>query len=207
VPPVLIILAVVLVSDPWPADNPIVSATLIPAWATDTTPVRQPALVPEYAHAGYTFRCSDCHRILPSPPETDRRLTQHTEVVLKHGINTRCLNCHHPDNRDAFVADDGGEIPWSQPQLLCAKCHGPVYRDWQHGAHGRSNGYWDTTQGPQTRRKCIECHDPHQPPFPPMPPAPAPHTLRMGPQGQPRHHEAHDPLRIRDAAPYPREEH
>lgn len=62
--------------------------------------------------------------------------------------------------------------------------------------HGRTNGYWDTSRGEQSRRKCIECHDPHQPPFPPMRPAPGPETLRMGPQGPGGHGEVRNPLRV-----------
>jgi hypothetical protein len=95
-----------------------------------------------------------------------------------------------------FVDDFGGEIPWDQPQRVCAKCHGPVYRDWQHGSHGRTNGYWDARRGVQTRRRCIECHDPHQPPFPPLSPAPGPNTLRMGSRHAGRHVAAPDPLRL-----------
>jgi hypothetical protein len=138
----------------------------------------------------------DCHRIIPSPTETFRKLTQHPEIRLNHGINTRCFNCHHPTNRNVFVDDFGREIPWREPQLLCAKCHGPVYRDWQAGSHGRINGYWDTAKGPQTKRRCIECHDPHHPPFAALTPAPGPNTLRMGPQEPPTHEGKHDPLRI-----------
>jgi hypothetical protein len=138
----------------------------------------------------------DCHRIIPSPAETLRRLTQHTEIQFNHGINTRCFNCHHPTNRNAFVDDFGHEIPWDQPQQLCAKCHGPVFRDWQAGSHGRSNGYWDITRGQQRRLRCIECHDPHTPPFAPMAPAPGPTTLRMGPQEPAAHGGKRDPLRI-----------
>ena len=159
--------------------------------------MRRPSLAPQYTVAAYTYGCSDCHAIIPSPEEPRRKLTQHTEIQLKHGINASCFNCHHPRNRDAFVDDFGGEIAWDQPQLVCAKCHGPVFRDWEHGSHGRANGYWDTAIGPQTRRKCIECHDPHQPPFPPMKPAPGPSTLRMGPQDHAGHSEVLGPLRLR----------
>jgi hypothetical protein len=162
--------------------------------------VRQPNLRPWYELGVFTYRCSDCHRIIPSPAEPDRTLTQHREIRLRHGINTRCFNCHHRTNRDAFVDDYGNEIPWDQPQLVCAKCHGPVYRDWQHGSHGRTNAYWDPKQGKQIRRRCIECHDPHCPPFAPMVPAPGPHTLRMGPQEFGPHGEGHDPLRLGTAS-------
>jgi hypothetical protein len=101
------------------------------------------------------------------------------------------------------VDDFGTPIPWDQPQLLCAKCHGPVYRDWQHGSHGRLNGYWDKTRGPQIRRRCIECHDPHTPPFTPLKPAPRPNTLRMdvgGAQDTALPTMETDPLRIHPAA-------
>jgi len=183
-------------------EGPAPSPAAIPAWAVDPTPVRQPRLRPVYKVGVYTYRCSECHKIVSSPAETLRRLTQHREVKLQHGINTRCFNCHHRANRDAFVDDYGNEIPWDQPQLLCAKCHGPVFRDWQHGAHGRTNGYWDTSRGVQTRRRCIECHDPHCPPFAPLAPAPPPHSLRMGPQEAAGQGEIHDPLRL-DSRPSP----
>ena len=183
VPLALFTFAAVLASDPLPFENPVSPPSPVPDFATDATPVRRPKLRPEYVVGVYTYRCSDCHKIIPSPSETDRTLTQHAEIRLEHGINTRCFNCHHLTNRDAFVDDYGGEITWNQPQFLCAKCNGPVYRDWQHGSHGRTNGYWNTAQGPQTRRRCIECHDPHQPPFTALAPAPGPHTLHIGAAG------------------------
>jgi hypothetical protein len=193
----LLVFALILAFNPLPFQSPVSQATPVPAWATDISPVRHPELKPEYQAGVFSFRCSDCHKILPPRAhDTVRTVAQHQEVVLKHGLNTWCLSCHHPENRDAFVDDRGEEIPWDQPQLLCAKCHGPVYRDWEHGAHGRTNGYWDKGQGEQTRRKCIECHDPHQPPFPPMRPAPGPNTLRMGPQGGEIHSEVRNPLKV-----------
>ena len=168
----------------------------LPPSAIDPTPIRQPAGEPRYVVAGYIYRCSDCHRILPSPAETHRTLGQHKEIHLGHGLNTRCFNCHHRMNRDAFVDDLGGEIPWEQPQLLCARCHGPVYRDWEAGSHGRVNGYWDTAAGPQTKRRCIECHDPHHPPFQALKPAPGPNTLRMGASEATHEPVSGNPLRL-----------
>ena len=192
----LLLLAGVLAFGGWSFEPPYPGPVQVPASATDAKPVRQPQLQPLLAVGVFTSRCSDCHKIIPSPAETDRTLTQHREVRLRHGINTRCFNCHHRTNRDAFVDDYGHEIPWDQPQLLCAKCHGPVYRDWQHGSHGRTNGYWDLKLGAQTRRKCIECHDPHCPPFAPLAPAPGPNTLRMGSQDAHTRPEGRDPLRV-----------
>ncbi len=170
---------------------------MVPAAVTSMAPVRKAELKPEIEIAGFSYHCSDCHRHIESPPETTRSLTQHRNVVLEHGMNTRCFNCHHRTNRDAFVDDWGREIPFDQPQLVCGKCHGPVYRDWLNGSHGRTNGYWDAAQGPQERRRCIECHDPHAPRFGSLVPAPGPNTLRMGDQSEPPgHHGPHNPLRV-----------
>lgn len=198
VPAVLFAFALFLLVGPFPFRSPVPEASLVDARFTDPTPVRRPAVAPEYSTGVFTYRCNDCHAIIPPPRKVGARtVLQHQEIRLEHGINTGCLNCHHPTNRNAFVGYGGREIPWDQPQRLCSKCHGPVYRDWQHGSHGRTNGYWDTSRGEQTRRKCIECHDPHRPPFPSLAPAPGPHTLRMG-EGTSRHEGGTShPLRLR----------
>lgn len=177
---VFALLATFLFADPWPYERPYPIAEAVPLWVVDTAPVRSPTLRPVVTIAGYTYRCSECHDLFPSPLETDRTLTQHRDISLQHGINNRCFNCHNRTSRDAFASDDGSPIPFDQPQLLCAKCHGPVFRDWTHGVHGRTNGYWDTSRGLLDRKKCIQCHDPHAPAFAAMRPAPGPATLRMG---------------------------
>lgn len=194
---VLVVTGAVLASNPLPFHSPVSEAVLVPPWAIDPAPVRRPRREPSYPVAVYSYRCSDCHAIItPRAGETYRTATQHREIRLEHGINTSCFNCHHPSNRDVFVGDDGVEIPWGQSSRLCAKCHGPVFRDWQHGAHGRTNGYWDTSRGVQTRRGCIECHDPHRPPFPGLPPAPPPHSLRAGAPRESAFAAPPNPLRL-----------
>jgi hypothetical protein len=198
VPVSLFLAALVMVLDPLPFRSPLPAAVPASFQATDISPVRTPIGSPQYEVSVYRYECSDCHRIIPSPGDAFRTLTQHREIELDHGMNTRCFNCHHPTNRDAFVDDFGDEIPWSQPQRVCAKCHGPVYRDWQHGSHGRSNGHWLLTAGPQIRLKCIECHDPHRPPFTALHPAPGPHTLRTDPHAVGPPSETANPLRLDD---------
>jgi hypothetical protein len=201
---VFAVLAGLLATGPWPYTKPYADAAPVARWVTDTAPVRRPSLQPMIQIAGYTYRCSECHNLFPSPPETVRTLTQHTHIALKHGINTRCFNCHNLTNRDTFVDDWGRPIPYGQPQLVCAKCHGPVYRDWLHGSHGRTNGFWDARKGSMQRRKCVECHDPHEPPFRPMKPAPPPQTLRMGDQDFPPEYPAvSNPLGIYRQIPPP----
>lgn len=191
-------LAVILALKPLEFDSPVSSPVSVPAEVTDPTPVRHPSPEPLYRLGAFTYRCSECHRAVPVAHAAGHELTNHMGIHLAHGINSRCLNCHHAVNREAFVDDYGEEIPWDQPQLLCARCHGPVYRDWQHGSHGRINGYWDTSRGEQVRLKCVRCHDPHQPPFAPLPSAPGPHTLRVTPHSGDDHTNEPNPLRVTD---------
>ncbi|MBI4349936.1 MAG: hypothetical protein HY550_00710 [Elusimicrobia bacterium] len=143
----------------------------------DTTPVRgrlKTALMTEGTP------CGTCHDSM-DPPAVDpsKRGTFHSQIVLRHGANVRCFNCHNSGKRDFFSGFGGEPIPYSRVETLCAKCHGPHYRDWQQGAHGRRNGYWNTAMGERKTQVCIVCHDPHWPVFKPLRAAPAPRTLRV----------------------------
>jgi hypothetical protein len=139
----------------------------------DKTPPRRTKGL-DLVKLGWTYNCMDCHKLLPARWHYDRPMVEHEWIKLNHGNNRFCLNCHHPTNRNAFVDYDGSEIREADVVQLCAKCHGPTYRDWQAGVHGRRNGYWNVSQGTQTRLRCIECHDPHQPVFQAVKPLRAP---------------------------------
>ena len=180
VPLCLAVFALVLARAPSDFRSPVQATPFVPKWAASTETVRRPNLEPFVELAGRRYSCRDCHDKFVFME--DPNLAIHHNIALGHGINDRCLNCHHATNRDAFAGNRSDEIPYDQPQLLCAKCHGPVYRDWLNRSHGRTNGFWNERFGPVERRRCVECHDPHTPPFPPMKPAPPPHTIRMGNQ-------------------------
>lgn len=119
---------------------------------------------------GWTYNCMECHKLLTAKWHYDRPMAEHQDIKLDHGNNRFCINCHHPTDRNAFVDYDGSVIPEAQVVQLCAKCHGPTYRDWKAGVHGRLNGHWDKTSGSRTQLRCIQCHDPHAPKFPSMKP-------------------------------------
>lgn len=123
-------------------------------------------------------RCLECHDDMERPTKDPVGQLKEHKRVLHHGRNNRCFNCHHddPKKRGQFVAYDGSPVPYQDVVLLCAKCHGPHYRDWSAGAHGRRNGYWDAKLGPQVAEKCIACHDPHWPYFKRLPSLPGPQT-------------------------------
>lgn len=124
---------------------------------------------------GWRYDCMECHQHVDAKRfDREEIKVEHERIQLDHGNNRYCLNCHHPDNRNSFVDYDGSEIPESQVTMLCAKCHGPKYRDWEAGVHGRQNGYWDLTKGTRSKLRCIQCHDPHAPAFPEITPMAAP---------------------------------
>ena len=141
---------------------------------------------------GWKYDCMECHRHVDDPRFNREELkVEHEHMVFNHGNNRYCLNCHHPENRNAFVDYDGSEIPEAEVTMLCAKCHGPKYRDWKAGVHGRQNGYWDPSKGPKSKLRCIQCHDPHAPAFPLIQPEAAPHYPKRAPakpSGDNHHH-------------------
>jgi hypothetical protein len=150
---------------------------------------------------GFERTCMDCHRVFPPADIAPEDLQQHTHIVLNHGINDRCRNCHYTGDRDRLLLRGGETIGFSEVELLCAKCHGPTFHDWEKGIHGRTVGYWDSTRGEIRRLTCNECHDPHNPRVPamdPLRPLPGPRTLRQvlpHLPGEGDHVGARDPLR------------
>lgn len=105
----------------------------------------------------------------------------HRQQFLRHGENKRnndCFNCHDKNNLAQLKLRDGTTLKFTESSRLCGGCHGPTYRDWEAGIHGRTGGHWLRDAGPPQRKDCTSCHDPHFPAFPRMFPAPAPHALR-----------------------------
>jgi len=145
----------------------------------DITPVRG-AVRPLRLHRdGDEYECTTCHDTFAGDQNEAALKDEHKDISFDHGLNQRCLNCHNAKNCQTYVNYDGSEIPTDQPTRLCAKCHGPLYREWLIGIHGRTNGYWDPSRGEQKKLDCIQCHDPHHPRFQPMTPEPPPLLTRF----------------------------
>lgn len=177
-----ILLAVWFLFGPSGADIPIPEAAAVTAADIDPAPRRSPVLTdpPVVKLNGFERDCQDCHRILNFERDGDRPRYQHTDIVLKHGLNDRCVDCHAVDNRNRLAVDHEVSVPFTESSRLCAKCHGPTYRDWDVGVHGKSVGAWDPESPDRKRFDCVQCHDPHAPAYEAMAPLPGPNTLRMG---------------------------
>ncbi len=121
-----------------------------------------------------SIACGSCHGNLPANPtrrSAEGLVEFHQQLTFNHGPAEgflSCLTCHNQDNYNQLRLADGTGLAFRDVQQLCAQCHSKQNRDYEHGAHGGMNGYWDRTRGPQTRKTCIECHDPHSPKFPSM---------------------------------------
>ncbi|MCP4266540.1 MAG: hypothetical protein GY777_13365 [Candidatus Brocadiaceae bacterium] len=122
----------------------------------------------------FEYTCNECHRVFSTKGSGKNRIAEHVDLKLNHGSNDNCMNCHHKVNRNAYVTNDGNEIPSNRPEILCSKCHGMVYRDWMIGVHGRISISWNSNSKGWHLLVCTECHDPHDPGFPQLVPMPGP---------------------------------
>jgi len=105
---------------------------------------------------------------------------EHDDIVMAHGRhhrNNNCFNCHDETNLELLQTRDGRHLKIVESPALCGSCHGPTYRDWEAGVHGRTSGYWQRNLGSIDRKVCTSCHNPHSPAFPSRAPAPGPHLL------------------------------
>lgn len=165
-----------------PPENPLVD----PKFTNTTTARLSTAELRRRGEDTSGTECYACHERTKTPTlhmSTNGTLKlpeEHSDLVMRHGRNNRndiCFNCHSSTNLEALVTRDGRTLAIEQSTLLCASCHGPTYRDWEVGVHGRLNGYWNTALGPVARQDCVSCHDPHNPAFPSFNPAPGPRQL------------------------------
>ncbi|MBN8525078.1 MAG: hypothetical protein J0M02_07070 [Planctomycetes bacterium] len=114
-----------------------------------------------------TIACSTCHAVRTPDPsnKVGSDLDQfHQGLQFQHGSNT-CLSCHDPGSYDHLRRSDGQRLAFEDSIELCSQCHGPQRRDYDNGAHGGMNGYWDLQRGGRVRNTCIDCHDPHVPKY------------------------------------------
>lgn len=115
-----------------------------------------------------TASCSTCHST--TTPNTARNTAvdlfqSHRGLTYKHGDQS-CLSCHNAANYDTLHLADGRSVEFPDVMTLCAQCHGPQKRDFDHGSHGGMNGHWDLSKGGRLRNNCVNCHDPHHPAYP-----------------------------------------
>lgn len=130
------------------------------------------------------YACHDHKKQVVLKFDAEKRIIlaeEHNDLVMAHGTHNRnnnCFNCHDEANLELLQTRDGRQLKLLESTPLCGSCHGPTYRDWEAGVHGRTSGFWDPKSGELTRQNCVSCHDPHSPKFPPQKPAPGPHGLR-----------------------------
>lgn len=129
-------------------------------------------LIPVEPATLYYFPCNDCHNDME--PNTERRelVDMHDDILFDHDSENRwCLACHDTDQRDSLRLADGRLLGFNESFRLCGQCHGPKYRDWRLGIHGKRTGEWD---GAKQYYLCVHCHNPHSPKFQSLEPMPPP---------------------------------
>ncbi len=182
-------LAAAFIVKVWGRPTSLYPIPLVDASFLDTAPARESyaELVRKKADLS-DFDCYGCHERGKPPPiryDTNHSIIipkEHANLVMGHGRhdrNNNCFNCHDEHNLEQFQTRDGRALKFAESTPLCGSCHGPTYRDWEAGIHGRTSGYWARELGGIQRRDCVECHNPHSPKFPGRKPAPGPHPLRQ----------------------------
>ena len=195
--PIFFVVAIIFVFLPESVDIPIISGINVISNPIAPVPIRQPLGDPPVAVVNNFERtCVECHKLFKSKSPNTARVNYHENIIMDHGANDQCINCHDYQDHNKLVLLGGKTILYSETVKLCSQCHGPTYRDWQKGMHGKTLGYWDISKGESRRLVCTECHDPHAPAYPVFPPFPGPNTLRMGDQIVPEEPGGrHNPLR------------
>ncbi|MBT3218562.1 MAG: hypothetical protein HN348_05675 [Proteobacteria bacterium] len=107
--------------------------------------------------------CATCHGVKPADGPADF----HGAISINHG-DLACTACHDPNDTTLLHLADTTTVEFGDTMALCAQCHGPQHRDYQHGSHGGMTGYWDLTRGPRSRNHCVDCHSPHTPSIEPV---------------------------------------
>jgi hypothetical protein len=119
------------------------------------------------------YPCSSCHASMEINRKKRELKDEHAKIKLHHAETMRwCLDCHEARNRDKLRLYNGELINFTESYRLCGECHGPQYRDWRAGIHGKRTGHF--AGGKRTYLLCAHCHDPHEPKFKPIKPEPPP---------------------------------
>ncbi len=148
--------------DPWTSNNKETSRSL----PTINEIVLNPPRSLDY------YPCNDCHSELEVNTQRRELVDMHDDIIFNHDSEHRwCLDCHDATNRDSLRLANGRLIAFDVSYELCGQCHGPKFRDWKLGIHGKRSGEWN---GQKTYYRCVHCHDPHSPRFKLLEPMPAP---------------------------------
>ena len=152
-----------------------ISSEVNTGFAADST-----ILIPVGSFSSDYFPCSMCHDELPLNTQRRKLVDMHDDIVFDHdSANRWCLACHSATTRDSLVLAGGQLLGFPESYRLCGQCHGPKYRDWRLGIHGKRTGNWN---GQKQYFLCVQCHDPHSPkikPLQPMPPPRRPEVIKI----------------------------
>jgi hypothetical protein len=142
-------------------------------FAVNVTAEKEQFPVPKPPFSKGIFPCSDCHGGMELNAKKRVLKEAHTDIKLHHADSVRwCLDCHDPANRDKLKLASGEPVDFTESYILCGQCHGPTYRDWKAGIHGKRTGYF--SGGSRMYYLCVNCHNPHDPKFKPIKPEPPP---------------------------------
>lgn len=181
-------LGILFATGAWGRIAPAAPAAPVDRKFLDATPLRKTYADLARAREDLSdYDCYTCHEKNKPPPirfDANHRIIipkEHANITMAHGSHERsnlCYHCHNEQNLLTLQGNDRRELKFDNVPALCGTCHGPVFRDWETGVHGRTGGFWDHRLGTGVRLSCANCHDPHAPRFAGIAPAPGPQPPR-----------------------------
>lgn len=177
---VFVLLTVSFIAGFWKTDRELIRHEPVDPEYYSALPVRKATLQPVLVKDGVKYRCNDCHQGLEITDVQKSFFSAHRDIDLNHGVNQSCRSCHSAENKDYLVDINKKHVEFKDNPSSCMTCHGPIYRDWEKGVHGKMNVYWDKSKRTDFETlTCVACHDPHQPKFESMKPSPPPYRYNF----------------------------
>ena len=137
---VFLLLSVSFVFDLWGEKERREEIPLVDSSFISKDAVAQPML--EARTKMTKMNCDSCHANIVPGNKLKTSEPMHADIVMEHGKNKTCITCHSRTHREKLRSWNGQEVPFSKSEVLCGKCHGTKFRDWEKGVHGRLNGHW-----------------------------------------------------------------
>ena len=195
---ILLGVALALVLGPWQFTSPVPPAVVVAPRMIDPTPVRQPSYKPLTVVAGKTYRCSDCHKNFGSPAVSTLTLTQHMNIVLRHGSTTVVSTATTPQTGMPTWGIGARRFPGINRNDSAASAMG---RSTATGCMAPMAAPMVTGTSPEGTQTRLQVHRMPRSSrtllLPPLHPCPAPNTLRMGDQHfEPEAERVANPLQV-----------
>ncbi|MCP4758871.1 MAG: hypothetical protein GY876_05320, partial [Planctomycetes bacterium] len=112
---VLLILAGLFLWAPIQLSDPIPESVNVDRSRLGPRPIRvamhDPATIKV---ATFDMKCMECHALFENTKMVPRNISRHRNIVLDHGVNNNCFNCHDAERRDRLAMGGGKTVGYDE---------------------------------------------------------------------------------------------